>query len=256
MRSAAPARRSAKRNGVRTKLEREPRLNEHEIIEHTLRLIRADGVTSLSMRRLAQELSVAPMSLYHYVRNKDELLDRVVDALLSRIPSPEPQRENWQQQLRAYGMAILEQLSWHPGIARVVTERPPTLEGRRLIVYVGDVLLAAGFTQHKAALCLATFNTFLYGVLSAQAQMPSLVAVATQRAAARAASQPAAKPKRVLTGGRAVGQELFSLSFREWSQFGIDAFLASIAHELDSEASPARRPVRSAVVQSKPSEPS
>jgi AcrR family transcriptional regulator len=235
-----------RRTSLRTKAkpEREPRLNEQEIIEHTLRLIRADGVTSLSMRRLAQELGVAPMSLYHYVRNKDELLDRVVDALLSRIPSPEARHESWQEQLRAYGMAVLEQLSWHPGIARVVTERPPTVESRRLIVHVGDVLCAAGFSEHRAALCLATFNTFLYGVLAAQAQMPSLIAaVGAQRAAA---SQPEAPPKPAPTGGRAVRRELLSLSFREWSQFGIDAFLASIAYELERGEGRAGRGLRAA----------
>ena len=45
-----------------------------------------DGIESISMRRLAQELGVEAMSLYTHVRNKDDLLDGMVDAVIGMIP--------------------------------------------------------------------------------------------------------------------------------------------------------------------------
>ena len=46
------------------------------------------GIEALSMRRLAQELGVVPMALYKHVANKEELLDGMVDALVSEIDPP------------------------------------------------------------------------------------------------------------------------------------------------------------------------
>lgn len=208
--------------------EREPKLSEEEILDRTMRLIRADGVESLSMRKLAQALDVAPMSLYHYVRNKDELLARVVDALLARVPTPEAKREVWQDQLREYAMTILEQLSWHPGIARVVVEKPPTIEGRRLLRFAANVLLTAGFDERTAALCLATFNTFLYGVLATQANFPNVSAIVPTEGERSSAA-------------RGVNAHLLGFGFREWSQFGVDTLLSALTLQLKTAQTEQRR---------------
>lgn len=210
-------------------------LSEHEIVERTLGLIRSGGLEGLSMRRLATELGVAPMSLYHHVKNKDELLERVVDALFARIPTPPARRAGWREQLRAYGVAVIEQLTIHPGIARVVTERPPTIEGRRHVRYTSEVLIAAGFDPRTAAQCLATFHTFLYGVLSAQAHLPALMAVTAQNydPQGEGARNASAASKRA----RSVSDHLRKLDLRKWHQAGIDSILSAIALQLP----PARR---------------
>jgi AcrR family transcriptional regulator len=48
------------------------------------------GIESLTMRSLAQELGVKPMSLYHYFANKDAILDGIVDLVFSEIELPTP----------------------------------------------------------------------------------------------------------------------------------------------------------------------
>ena len=50
------------------------------------------GIESLSMRKLADELGVAAMSLYYYVPNKDRLLDGMVDIVFSEIEPPSTRR--------------------------------------------------------------------------------------------------------------------------------------------------------------------
>jgi AcrR family transcriptional regulator len=214
-------------------------LTEQEIVDCTLRLIRAQGMKSLSMRKLASELGVAPMSLYHYVKNKDELLERVVDTLLARVPTPPPRKHGWRDQLRAYAMTVIEQLAWHPGIARLVIERPPTIEGQRHLRYTGAVLMAAGFDTKAAVQCMATFHTFLYGVLAAQAHLPALMAVVSKKydlpnESDRNAS--AESPHAIN-----VNEQLRNLGLGAWYQAGIDSILSAIALQLRQRSATAKK---------------
>ncbi len=57
------------------------RLSRERILDAALELVVDDGWNGLSMRRLAQELDVWPMAVYRYFRDKDELLDAVVEQL-------------------------------------------------------------------------------------------------------------------------------------------------------------------------------
>src|SRR6202012_992090 len=50
-------------------------LSRDKVLEAALRLIDEHGLAALSMRRLASDLGVEAMSLYHHVRNKADLLD-------------------------------------------------------------------------------------------------------------------------------------------------------------------------------------
>jgi len=234
--------RAAQRNGARGAAAK-PRpairkrtanvgLTEQAIVDCTLRLIRTAGMESLSMRRLAIELGVAPMSLYHHVQNKDELLERVVDTLLARVPTPAARKNGWREQLRAYGITVIEELTCHPGIARIVTERPPTIEGQRHLRYTGEVLIAAGFDARTAAQCLATFHTFLYGVLAAQAQLPALMAVVGKKYDSPSSSERNASTRS--PQANTVSDHLRNLGLRPWYQAGIDSILSAIALQLRS----------------------
>jgi TetR/AcrR family tetracycline transcriptional repressor len=202
---------------------REPKLNEQDIIAGTLKLIRKSGVEELSMRRLASELDVTPMAVYYHVKNKDDLLDRVCDAMLARIPTPPPSGAEWQAQLRQLANRLYDLLSRHPGIAREILERPATAHGRRLVRHEIEVLLAAGFDERNAALAVAAFNTMMFGTLAAQLQLTT-----QQRARAR--------PKQQTTPSSPLGRvaaQLTNLSFAEWSGFAIDAVLASLSLQLE-----------------------
>jgi AcrR family transcriptional regulator len=67
---------------------RKPKLTREHLAATALRLADAEGIAALSMRRLATELDVGTMSLYHYVRTKDELLTLVTDAVMSEVVVP------------------------------------------------------------------------------------------------------------------------------------------------------------------------
>ena len=65
---------------------RRAQLTRQRVVAAAVELADRDGIESISMRRLAQELGVEAMSLYTHVRNKDDLLDGMVDAVVSEIP--------------------------------------------------------------------------------------------------------------------------------------------------------------------------
>ena len=78
------------------------------------------GIGSLTIRSLAEALGVKPMTVYHYVANKDEILDGIVDLVFSEIELPStdgpwrPELQRWANSARqvlrrdAWAIALLQ----------------------------------------------------------------------------------------------------------------------------------------------------
>lgn len=75
-------------------------LTRRELTTAAIALIERDGLEALTMRRLAGELACAPMSLYTHVRNRDDLIDAIVEHLIEQLASPARGDETWQQLAR------------------------------------------------------------------------------------------------------------------------------------------------------------
>ncbi len=101
-----------------TATDRTP-LSRQRIAQTTLDMIGNTGLAGLSMRKLGAELGVEAMSLYHYVSNKDDLLDAVLDQLYDQIELPEDIPDSdWERAIR------LALRSFH----RVILDHPSSLE--------------------------------------------------------------------------------------------------------------------------------
>ncbi|ONM47098.1 mycofactocin system transcriptional regulator MftR2 [Nocardia donostiensis] len=137
-------------------------LSETEIVEAALRVVRADGVEKLSMRRLSRELGVSPMAPYYYVADKRELLDLVASAALAGVRKPPPETGPWQQRLRELIDQIDERLRKHPGLGDVLIEQ---MLGKQLdlIAAVMEILYEAGFSDRNVLAAYATIHTYLFG---------------------------------------------------------------------------------------------
>ena len=108
-----------------------------------------DGIGSISMRRLAQELGVEAMSLYTHVRNKDDLLDGMADAVISQIPLAGG--PGWKTSLRHMALAARKVMLRHPWAPRVIETR--TAPGPAALGYINAVLgtlREGGFTIAQA----------------------------------------------------------------------------------------------------------
>src|SRR3954453_17431756 len=77
---------------------RPERLSRERILRAALDVIDRDGLEAFSMRRLAQELDVWPMSVYRYFRDKDELLDAIAAHTAAAVPLGSD-AASWREQL-------------------------------------------------------------------------------------------------------------------------------------------------------------
>jgi AcrR family transcriptional regulator len=98
---------------------RPPRLSQEAILTAAQRLLDEEGPEKLSMRRLAQELSSTAMALYHYVRDKDELLLLLLERHAQRFPRPELPADP-RERLIAAGRALHDILADCPWIVEVL----------------------------------------------------------------------------------------------------------------------------------------
>ena len=90
------------------------RLSRERILDAALGLVGRDGLDGLSMRRLAQELDVWPMSLYRYFHDKDELGAALADVAAEEIVSPGA-RGPWREQMQDLLDQARTILARHPG---------------------------------------------------------------------------------------------------------------------------------------------
>jgi AcrR family transcriptional regulator len=114
---------------VGTAVRRGERLSRERILDAALALVKEDGLDSLSMRRLAQELDVWPMSLYRYFHDKEELVATLADAAAATIASPVTSGP-WREQLRellGQARAIFER---YPGSLRPHDDGPAAVRVR------------------------------------------------------------------------------------------------------------------------------
>jgi AcrR family transcriptional regulator len=88
-------------------------LSRERILRSASKLVEDEGMSAFSMRRLAQELDVWPMSIYRYFQNKDELLDAMAASATEHIAVPSP-RASWQSQLRSLLRASREAMEGDP----------------------------------------------------------------------------------------------------------------------------------------------
>jgi AcrR family transcriptional regulator len=105
---------------------RRPRLTRDAIAETAMRIADAEGFGAVSMRRIATELGAGTMTLYHYVRTKDELLSLVVDSMMGElvVPDDEGLPSDWRDALTMIAERTRVSLERHPWILDI-TDDPP-----------------------------------------------------------------------------------------------------------------------------------
>jgi AcrR family transcriptional regulator len=132
----------------------------------------AEGIGALTMRRLAQELGVEAMSLYHHVANKDEVLDGITDLVVSQIQVP-PSGTPWKSAMRDRAISAHEVLLAHPWAAMMIMSRFNIGLGmtRYLDATLGR-LREGGFSIHGALDAWHTLDSHIYGFTLQELQLP------------------------------------------------------------------------------------
>jgi AcrR family transcriptional regulator len=100
-------------------------LTRQAIVEAALRVLDRDGMDALSMRKVGEELGTGAASLYWHVRNKDELLQLVFEAVSEEAALPEPDPSRWEEQLRDLAREMRRTMHRHRDVARISLGRIP-----------------------------------------------------------------------------------------------------------------------------------
>ncbi len=110
---------------VRAVPSAEPRvpLSRERVLRAAVELADESGIESLTMRSLGQKLGVEAMSLYNHVANKEDILDGMVDVVMSEINDAvselDPPSGDWKTAMRRRVLAAREILlrhRWAPGV--------------------------------------------------------------------------------------------------------------------------------------------
>jgi AcrR family transcriptional regulator len=147
-------------------------LSRERVLRGAVAVADAAGIGALTMRSLARELGVKPMSLYHYVASKDEILDGIVDLVFSEIELPAADGD-WRAQMRRRANSARRALRRHPWAIGLLESRanpgPATLRHHDATL---GALRAAGFSVEMTAHAYALLDSYIYGYALQEASLP------------------------------------------------------------------------------------
>lgn len=147
---------------VRTPLSRE------RVLTAAMTLADTEGIPALTMRRLAADLGVEAMSLYHHVPGKDRLLDGLADAVLADIDTAVAAQvradDDWRTALRhrcLAARAVMVRHRWAPGLLGSRSSIPAGL-----YPYYEEILatmVRGGLSYHLAHRAIHALGTMVLG---------------------------------------------------------------------------------------------
>jgi AcrR family transcriptional regulator len=151
--------------------ERVP-LSRERVLLGAVAVADAGGIAGLTIRSLAQQLGVKPMAVYHYVANKSEILDGIVDVVFAEIDRP-LRDGNWQNEIRQGAASARAALRRHPWALGLLESRktpgPATLRHHDTMI---GTLRAAGFSVEMTAHAYALIDSYVYGFALQEAALP------------------------------------------------------------------------------------
>lgn len=138
-------------------------LTRSGILKEAIRIADESGIDALSMRRLAENLGVKAMSLYHHIQDKDTLITSMVDEVIAKIPD-ECDASDWKEAMRNRMGSAYHILVLHPWVTMELLSRMNT--GAGVLNYFDNTLgclVNAGFSIEDADHAMNAINSHLYG---------------------------------------------------------------------------------------------
>ncbi|QDY80334.1 TetR/AcrR family transcriptional regulator C-terminal domain-containing protein [Streptomyces qinzhouensis] len=147
-------------------------LSRERVIAAAVALADEKGESGVTMRALATGLGVEAMSLYNHVRNRDDILDGMVDAVFALIELPPPAAD-WKTAMRDRAASARAALRAHPWAVGLMDSRsrpgPATLHHHDAVL---GALRTGGFSVPLAARAVAVIDSFVYGSVLQELSLP------------------------------------------------------------------------------------
>ncbi|MFI2617377.1 TetR/AcrR family transcriptional regulator [Streptomyces sp. NPDC018584] len=164
---------------TRPRRQRE-QLSREQIVAEAVRLLDADGLEALSMRKLGTRLDAGATSLYRHVANKDELIELVVDEVYGELAVPAATgTADWREAAARSAYSLRAMILRHPWVASVLGQvglvhlGPNVTKMSRRMAAVYD---AAGFPADETEQALSTVISYVIGMATSEAAYLSLIA--------------------------------------------------------------------------------
>jgi AcrR family transcriptional regulator len=145
-------------------------LSRERVLHAAMRVADEGGIESLTMRKLAEELGVEAMSLYHHVANKEAVLDGVVDVIVGEVEEalgdfdPKSDPANWKMTLRTRILTARRTMirhPWAPGVIETRTTISPVM--MRYFNTLLGILREGGFSYDLGHRAMHAFGSMALG---------------------------------------------------------------------------------------------
>ena len=148
------------------------RLNRERVLSAAIAHADAGGLEALTMRRLAEELGVAPMALYRHVANRDDLIDGMVDVVFGQIDLPSS-GDDWKAAMRQRAISVRDVLSRHRWAIGLMESRanPGPANLRHHDAVIGS-LRSGGFDMASVAHAYSVLDSYIYGFALTKMNLP------------------------------------------------------------------------------------
>lgn len=141
---------------------RPSRLTREKIAKIALAIADRDGFEAVSMRRIAQELNVGTMSLYYYVKTKDDLIAAMDDALMAEAILPSLPK-GWKRAILEIAKRTHALFIRHPWALSAMLTAPPGLNAMRHMEQCLEALAETSMTGREKLTLLAMVDDFVFG---------------------------------------------------------------------------------------------
>lgn len=127
-------------------------LSRDAIVEAALKILDAEGINALTVRRLGEELNTGSATLYWHIGSKDDLAELVYDHVMGELELPRPDPARWQEQLKSLARDLYRLLLRHNDLVLLSLGHIPVgPNSLRVIEWGIDLLRRAGAPDHAAA---------------------------------------------------------------------------------------------------------
>ncbi len=187
-------------------------LSREKIAAAALAIADAEGFEAVSMRRVAQELEVGTMSLYYYVKTKDDLIAVMDDALMAEALLPSIPK-GWRRAITEIATRTHSVFLRHPWALVSMLSAPPGLNAMRHMEQCLEALAETSMTAKKKLTLLAMVDDFVFG--HALREAASDATVDLEFASAQIATGAFPRLAEVFGGGRIdAGKDRFKVGLR------------------------------------------
>ena len=153
-----------------TRRGRPPKTSHDDVLAAALRIADSEGLAALSMRRLADELGLATMTLYNYVPTKEDILDRMGEVALGSLDIEPGADETWDHTVFTAMVGVYAALREHPcGIELIGSAQPitgPAVD--RLRNRLLTTLYEAGFQAEAAVDTTTMLFSYVIGTATVE----------------------------------------------------------------------------------------